>query len=666
MRQCTQCFGDLHELAIFCPRCGQPHEPEFDRLLNQTVGGRYFIYRRLGEGGMSTVFAAIDQADDSVVAVKVTDPRNMVDRQLTYAFDAEAARHYWGEMTERMRREAEALAAVEHPNIVRLHGTGTVNDDLRYVVMEFLRGGTLRDEIAVRGRLALGEALEVALEVTAGLGEIHAREIVHRDLNPRNIFLCAGGEVKVIDFGIAKLPQPPGAPPFTQFSVMRGTVAYSSPEQCQGRPLDHRSDIYSLGVVLYEMVTGTRPFTGRTPTEIALKQIQDAPVSPRALVPGLPVSLETTLLRALAKDPQGRQQSIGELTAELRAVAGRMIIPVAAAPHDVEIIPPLRDFGEDRPATQAETCAEVGAADEPARLPRRATLAATALALAFIAGALLLGKSLLSPTREAATAREAAATAPSPPPASPAPSPDPTAEADALEVAARLSVPATPEAVGPLIYSVPTSSRSAASPASRRIPIVRERKTRPAGQPSVLARAPALPLPKGPASRGDSTPAGRPEAAPPRPEVEPAPVPHDSHPARGDTEQTVAREPEPQHDPAPAQRPEIWRPAPRDAPAGDQPGAQEESQSAREVYAPKLIMWSGYVDRERTVTLELPGVPGTVEVPRGYTKRVGMVEPPNFDNGWRRVVLRVYGRGEVSVVIRWWPRASQVARVNRR
>src|SRR4030095_957107 len=119
MRRCTQCFGDLHELAIFCPQCGQPHEPVFDRLLNQTAGERYFIYRRLGEGGMSTVFAAIDQKDDRVVAFKVTDPRNMVNRQLTYAFDAAAARRYLDEMTERMRREAEALAEDEPPHSVR-------------------------------------------------------------------------------------------------------------------------------------------------------------------------------------------------------------------------------------------------------------------------------------------------------------------------------------------------------------------------------------------------------------------------------------------------------------------------------------------------------------------------------------------------------------------
>src|SRR5262245_31446935 len=160
-------------------------------------------------------------------------------------------------------------------------------------------------------------ALPIALEVASALIEVHARGIVHRDINPRNIMIadCA---IKLIDFGIAKFPQPPGAPPFTQHSALAGTVAYASPEQCASHQVDHRGDIYSLGVVLYEMATGRRPFNGRTPTEIALKQIQSEPKPPRSINSAIRDVLEKTILRALAKNPADRQQSAEELSEELR------------------------------------------------------------------------------------------------------------------------------------------------------------------------------------------------------------------------------------------------------------------------------------------------------------------------------------------------------------
>jgi serine/threonine protein kinase len=178
---------------------------------------------------------------------------------------------------------------------------------LRFVVMEYLRGRSLRDELAARRQLPLAEALSHAISLADALREIHARGIIHRDLTPRNVMLCSeeasAPTLKLIDFGIAKFPQPPGAPPFTQHSILSGTVAYASPEQCQNQPLDQRTDLYSLGIVLYEMLTGERPFTGRTPTEIALNQIQQPPRPPRELVPELPLSLESILLRVLAKPP---------------------------------------------------------------------------------------------------------------------------------------------------------------------------------------------------------------------------------------------------------------------------------------------------------------------------------------------------------------------------
>src|SRR5215510_3828946 len=342
MNRCTRCSGELPSFAVFCPHCAQAHEPNFDDLINLTIDGRYRIYRRLGQGGLSAIFASTDLDTDRVVAIKISDPAQLVLREMSYAMEANRARNYWDEMLERMRREAETLVTIAHPNIVRFYGTGMINDDLRYVIMEFLRGRTLREEIDRAGVPSPSKAIGVALEVASGLIEVHARGIVHRDINPRNIMIVDGG-LRIIDFGIAKFPQPPGAPPFTQHSTLAGTVSYASPEQCASHPVDHRSDIYSLGVVLYEMVTGQRPFNGRTPTEIALKQIQSEPKPPRAINRAIRDGLEKTILRALAKNPAERQQSVNELSEELRSSSNQIYIPLAATGPDA---PEVEDQSE--------------------------------------------------------------------------------------------------------------------------------------------------------------------------------------------------------------------------------------------------------------------------------------------------------------------------------
>ncbi|MBP6824859.1 MAG: serine/threonine protein kinase, partial [Acidobacteria bacterium] len=193
MTRCQRCFGELSEFVVFCPNCAQVHEPDLSQLLNQTVGERYKLYRHLGQGGLSTVFAATDLQTDNVVVVKVSDPAQLVRRELTYAIDAEAARNYWQEMLERMRHEAEALTGIDHPNIVRFFDTGMIGEDLRFVVMEFLRGRMLREELDERGRLETAEAANIALQLCEALGEVHARGIVHRDISPRNVMLSGDG-----------------------------------------------------------------------------------------------------------------------------------------------------------------------------------------------------------------------------------------------------------------------------------------------------------------------------------------------------------------------------------------------------------------------------------------------------------------------------------------
>jgi serine/threonine-protein kinase len=437
MNLCSRCSGELPAFAVFCPHCAQVHEPNFDDLISLTIDGRYRIYRRLGQGGLSTIFAATDLESDSVVAIKISDPAQLVVRAMNYAIDTARARDYWDEMLERMRREAETLVTINHPNIVRFDGTGMINDDLRYVVMEFLRGHTLRDEIDRNGAFEPSRAVGVALEVASALIEVQERGIVHRDINPRNIMIadCA---IKLIDFGIAKFPQPPGAPPFTQHSTLAGTVAYASPEQCASHPVDHRSDIYSLGVVLYEMVTGRCPFTGRTPTEIALKQIQSEPQAPRSINPAISVAVEKTILRALAKNPDDRQSSAEELSEELRKSSNQIFIPLAVTTPEAD---DQYESGNGI-AHSVDLIENEEAAESNLRLVRRRrrrfAVAAAATLIAVITAAVLFGWSSASSRRQAAdvSANVVAAASPSPEAA-----PTVGSDADSLELAAGAPAP---------------------------------------------------------------------------------------------------------------------------------------------------------------------------------------------------------------------------------
>ncbi|MFN0085726.1 MAG: serine/threonine-protein kinase, partial [Blastocatellia bacterium] len=445
MDRCARCHGELQPLTVFCPHCAQAHELDLGQLLQSEIGPpfgaqpaegpRYRIYRRLGRGGLSTLFAATDLQSDRVVAIKVSDPSQLVKREMSYAMGAREARAYWEEMIERMRREAETLATIDHPNIVRFFGAGMINDDLRYVVMEFLRGRTLREELDGLGRIEARDAVRVGRDVAAALGEVHGRGIIHRDINPQNIFIDCGIEdpaamppsairhpksiIKLIDFGIAKFPQPPGAPPFTHHSAIGGTAAYASPEQCQSRPLDHRSDIYSLGVALYEMVTGQRPFSGRTPTEIALKHIEAQPAPLRSINAVIPGNLERTVLRAMAKSPADRHQSAEELADDLRLGAQPIVIQL--------------------PSSAAAEIEEPERGDEPAAASRSGRLgrAVFAAALLIILGAgWMFGRQLLESLRSAVEARNAAVTTATPSP-SPISSTYPSgSDADSMELAA--------------------------------------------------------------------------------------------------------------------------------------------------------------------------------------------------------------------------------------
>jgi serine/threonine protein kinase len=679
MNLCSRCSGELPAFAVFCPHCAQAHEPNFDDLINLTIDGRYRVYRRLGQGGLSKIFAATDLEIDSVVAIKISDPVQLVVRAMNYAMDAARARDYWDEMLERMRREAETLATINHPNIVRFEGTGMINDDLRYVVMEFLRGHTLRDEIDRNGPFEPSRAVGVALEVASALIEVHARDIVHRDINPRNIMI-ADRAIKLIDFGIAKFPQPPGAPPFTQHSTLAGTVAYASPEQCAGHPVDHRSDIYSFGVALYEMVTGRRPFTGRTPTEVALKQIQSEPKSPRLINRAISPAIEKTILRALAKNPADRQQSAKELSEELRTSSNQILIPLAATNPEAEDqyepgdgIAPWVD-----PVENEET------AESNLRLVRRrrrrfVVAAATAL-IAVITAAVLFGWPSASSRRKAADASANVVAAASP---SPEATPAIGSDADSLELAASASsqnnngAGASP----PGAQSAPGSTRQ---PQAANSATPNNKALAQTVMPPTPSPAPA-PIPSG--TQPQMPPLPSPEIAlkrPPQPESEPdlAQGPgkeqvggayrreddsatdnsnrRQSDDMNRDSEHDDGYAPNRKRDNDTFNRRRLPDPSNRDE-GGREDRDDDHDDSAR--IGPKLYHWSGRVDYEREITIELPGVPGTVEVPRAYRDRVGVIEPPSANNRWSCVVLRVFGRGGVSIIVRWWPSARKAVRL---
>ncbi len=679
MTRCARCSGELPQFAVFCPHCAQAHEPDFDQLTNLTIDGRYRIYRRLGRGGLSTIFGATDLETDRVVVVKISDPAQLVRREMSYAIDADNARGYWAEMLERMRREAETLAGIDHPNIVRFYGTGLIGDDLRYVVMEFLRGRTLREEIDRRGSFESSWACRIAIEVANALSEVHSRGIVHRDISPRNIFLCEDS-VKLIDFGIAKFPQPPGAPPFTRHSSLIGAVAYASPEQCGSRPVDHRSDIYSLGAALYETLTSERPFNGRTPTEIALKQIQSEPKPPRAINPAIPPRLEKAVLRALAKNPDQRQQTVEELADELRASLNQIVIPLpstAIAEPDATLARGEIENIFDNDGEPVEEGLRV-----VRRGRRRFAVATATLLLAVFTSALLFGWPLISSKRKAPGATEGAGvtTLPSPEAADAAIGSD----ADSLELAARMS--SLSDAGNHAVTTQPSpASATQAQPA----PASTSNAT---GGGKAIARTTIPPTP---------APVPTPTAPRARPQMPPAPAP----------DIIIGRAPQPASDPDLAQAPRKERDdgvrqrendtannnpnrnpnssgdhnsdrddgrdsnskrsrdegdyrQPSDSHSRDNRNDDDEDDSPR--IGPKLIQWSGRVNHEREITIEMPGIPGTVDIPRVYRDRVGMIEPPSANNRWRCAVLRVFGKGNVSIVIRWWPAVRNAARFTAR
>jgi eukaryotic-like serine/threonine-protein kinase len=274
----------------------------------QIFGDRYELDEELGSGGMATVYRGTDRVLGRTVAVKVLAPN--------YARDQA--------FVTRFRREAQNAARMNHPGVVNVYDTGSDNGT-HYIVMEHVQGRTLSEILKTEGRLMPERAAEIAEAVAAALSFAHEQGIVHRDIKPANIMITTSGEVKVMDFGIARALT--SGDTLTQTATVLGTATYLSPEQAQGEPVDARSDIYSLGVVLYEMLAGQPPFSGDSAVSVAYKHVREEPPLPSRLEPGIPTSLEAVTMKALAKNPNNRYQSAEEMRADLhRARSGQRVL----------------------------------------------------------------------------------------------------------------------------------------------------------------------------------------------------------------------------------------------------------------------------------------------------------------------------------------------------
>ncbi|MGB7925542.1 MAG: serine/threonine-protein kinase [Pyrinomonadaceae bacterium] len=312
-----------------------------DPLVGVTFDGKYRLDERLGQGGMGTVYRATHLLIDRPVAIKVLNPRFVEDE----------------EAQERFRREARAAGRLQHMNAVAVTDFGRTEDGFVYIVMELLIGRSLRDVLAREAPLDAARAVSLMLQVSAAVSAAHEAGIIHRDLKPGNIFVVqrkhAPPIVKVLDFGIAKLAadalDDDDPVTLTQVGVMIGTPRYMSPEQCDSRRLTPASDVYSLGIILYEMLTGTTPFTGSTPLAVAMRHSVEIPRPPREFVGSIPAELEEVVLHALEKSPDNRPANAGEFRQELYATAERLGFEHAGG-HTAPTMETVRNTGTESPS----------------------------------------------------------------------------------------------------------------------------------------------------------------------------------------------------------------------------------------------------------------------------------------------------------------------------
>jgi serine/threonine protein kinase len=321
MLQCPRCGRQFPDNVHVCPDDFTPlraddtmSDAPVDPLIGQVFDGKYRLEEPLGGGGMGTVYRATHLLIERPVAIKVLSQRFVGDQTAQ----------------ERFRREARAAGRMHHPNAVSVNDFGTTEDGWLYIVMELLEGRTLRDLLAHEAPLDPARAVSFMLQASAAVGAAHDAKLIHRDLKPANIFIEQRPDlpavVKVLDFGVAKFAvdehEDDDYQTLTQVGAIIGTPRYMSPEQCVGTaPLTPASDVYSLGIILYEMLTGAVPFSAETPLALAMKQVTEAPRPLREIVPAIPRELETVVLHALAKHAADRPPDANEFRRELHATA---------------------------------------------------------------------------------------------------------------------------------------------------------------------------------------------------------------------------------------------------------------------------------------------------------------------------------------------------------
>lgn len=309
-KKCPGCEQVFVDSAVFCPNDGkrlEDYEDEADSFIGMVLDGKYKIERLIGKGGMGNVYESKQLHMGLLVAVKILHPHLITD----------------GTAVERFRREARSAHAVNHPNAISIMDFGVTTDNILYLVMELIDGISLHALIKKEGALDPVRAVRMMKQTCLAVNVAHQKAIIHRDLKPDNILITDSGtpkeKVKVIDFSIAKVRAADTSGNITTAGVVVGTPQYISPEQAQGFELDHRSDIYSMGIIMYQMLTGVLPFNGKTSAMLLMQHIQ-AKVKPlRELKPDIPEELDAAVIRALAKAPTDRPQTALIFAEEIEA-----------------------------------------------------------------------------------------------------------------------------------------------------------------------------------------------------------------------------------------------------------------------------------------------------------------------------------------------------------
>jgi len=527
MPLCTRCHREVPTGGLFCSFCGAgvvqaaPDAPS-DPYIGQTLSGKYFVHQLLGRGGMGEVYKATHLTLDRPVVLKLLRKSLLDDPSIV----------------QRFHREARAASRLNHPNSVNIIDFGQTDDGVLFIAMEYLSGRSLARAIADEHPIDEARVAHVGAQILAALGEAHALGVIHRDLKPENVMLESRRDepdhVKVLDFGIAQFNEPgasEGTPRLTQAGMVCGTPGYMSPEQIRGDAIDARSDLYAVGVILYEMLTGKLPFEADTPMGLVTKSLVEPPMPLRERSPDLVVSpaLEAIVLRALERDPAARFSSADEMRAELLSLEVRPARPLRATPLGVPrstVFLGAADAPAQEQAPEAPRTAflDVGAPRPPTGPHQKQRPHATPPPAAPQAA-------------RPATPRPArsATPAPKPAPAVAPPTPPPAAPEEPRPATGRRAQPTPhPRAKQP----APT-----AAPRASRVPLVagvavavlvlgglvaygltRKAATQPPPA-SPLAAAPSLPAPAPSPPPASPEPAPQPITAEPAPSNRPEPVP---------------------------------------------------------------------------------------------------------------------------------------------